>query len=76
MAFSFLFINRSFIKDNDECYLYVFDKKTKKPILNGHVFSKENEFVTNGNKVFAQNQIQFRNKLNEASFWYYELGLN
>lgn len=24
------------------------------------------------NKVIAQNQIQFRNKLNEASFWYYE----
>lgn len=52
IVFFILIVSLSFIKDNDECYLYIFDQKTKKPILNGHVFSKENEFVTNGNGQF------------------------
>lgn len=47
-----LLVNLSLIKDNDECYLSVFDQKTKKPILNSHVYSKEKEFITDGQGQF------------------------
>lgn len=42
----------SFMKDTNDCYLYIFDPITKKPILNSHVYSRDKEYVTNGEGKF------------------------
>lgn len=47
-----LIVIYSFMIDSDDCYLHIFDQKTKKPILTSQVFSKEKEFITIGNGRF------------------------
>lgn len=47
-----LLVSLSFVKDNEECYLYILDQKTKKPIQSCRILSPHQEFYSIGNGKF------------------------